>query len=212
MRLKYALSVLFLSFICFYSFLFAQETLTITTYYPSPYGSYNELRLVPHNPAVAPCNATFGIGTMFYDNTTNPPQLKICDGTSWQVIGGVAPSGMIAMFNSACPGGWTYLSGFENKFPRGSSVYGATGGSDTHSHTAGTLAAPSHSHTSAIAGFGGAGGGGWDGRLQPNNAGNAAYATAAPQTGLSGAGSVTGSTAAASNVPSYINVIFCLKD
>jgi len=44
MRLKYSLSVLFLSFICFYSFLFAQETLTITTYYPSPYGSYRELR------------------------------------------------------------------------------------------------------------------------------------------------------------------------
>lgn len=44
MRLKHSLSVLFLSFICFYSFLFAQETLTITTYYPSPYGSYLELR------------------------------------------------------------------------------------------------------------------------------------------------------------------------
>lgn len=35
---------LFLFLLSFYPFLFADETLTITTYYPSPYGSYNELQ------------------------------------------------------------------------------------------------------------------------------------------------------------------------
>ncbi|MFA5099159.1 MAG: hypothetical protein WC461_03055 [Candidatus Paceibacterota bacterium] len=121
------------------------------------------------------------------------------------------PSGMVGMFNTSCPAGWTYLSNFANKFPRGSSSYGSTGGSDTHAHGAGTLAGPYHTHTSAISGFGGAAGGGWDGMLQPNNGGNAAYATAAPQTGGAGNGAVTGVTASGDNVPGYVTVVFCLK-
>jgi len=37
------LSLVFVSLLIPNSFLFAEESITITTYYPSPYGSYNEL-------------------------------------------------------------------------------------------------------------------------------------------------------------------------
>ena len=46
MKLKLILIVLFLVFIPASIYLktaFSEETLTVTTYYPSPYGSYNQL-------------------------------------------------------------------------------------------------------------------------------------------------------------------------
>ena len=54
------------------------------------------------------------------------------------------PAGMIAMFDAACPAGWTHVAAVDDKFPRGASSYGGTGGADTHSHTG-----PSHQHSFA---------------------------------------------------------------
>ncbi|MBU5678907.1 MAG: DUF2341 domain-containing protein [Candidatus Aenigmarchaeota archaeon] len=48
---------------------------------------------------------------------------------------GPAPSGTIVMATSLPPLGWTRVSSFDNRFPRGSSSYGGTGGSETHTHT-----------------------------------------------------------------------------
>jgi len=45
------------------------------------------------------------------------------------------PSGMVAMFTDACPTGWTRLTAMDNRFPRGASIYGGTGGSTTISHS-----------------------------------------------------------------------------
>jgi len=45
------------------------------------------------------------------------------------------PSGMIAMFTGSCPTGWTRFGALDGKFARGASSYGATGGSETHSHS-----------------------------------------------------------------------------
>jgi len=54
---------------------------------------------------------------------------------SWETSGGSGiPSGMIAMFTSACPSGWTRFAALDGLFPRGSSSYGATG-NPTHTHT-----------------------------------------------------------------------------
>jgi len=65
---------------------------------------------------------------------------------SWAAPAGV-PSGLIAMFDSACPAGYTEVTAFQNKFPRGhdgDATYCETGGSDSatvplkcHSHTGG---------------------------------------------------------------------------
>ncbi len=43
-------------------------------------------------------------------------------------------SGMIAMFDTACPTGWTRFTALDGRFVRGAATYGTTGGSDTHSH------------------------------------------------------------------------------
>jgi hypothetical protein len=65
-------------------------------------------------------------------------------------------SGMIAIFKTTCPGGWTRVSAWDGKFLRGAPAYGNTGGSATHTHTTSdhihtapshTHIAPSHTHT-----------------------------------------------------------------
>ena len=83
----------------------------------------------------------------------------------------VVPSGLIAIFDTSCPTGWTQVSAFDGLFLRGSATYGGTGGASTHTHShthgVGTL---SHSHItgSNLGGVGTqivAGSGGSDGDL-----------------------------------------------
>jgi len=73
--------------LAFNPFVFADETLTVTTYYPSPYGVYNELQLYAHNPAVTTCDDAHK-GTMFYKSTDD--QVYVCKGATlgWQILGG----------------------------------------------------------------------------------------------------------------------------
>ncbi|MDD2654971.1 MAG: hypothetical protein PHI86_07720, partial [Candidatus Omnitrophica bacterium] len=66
------------------SFCFAAETVTITTYYPAPYGVYNVLRLNP-NDSFTPGAACTNRGEMYYDSSDS--QVYICNGT-WQAMGG----------------------------------------------------------------------------------------------------------------------------
>jgi len=63
MSKKTKLMVICLFFIlCLFSFSFAQqESMTITTYYPSPYGSYKELR-----------SQKIAIGSTYYDSASHP--------------------------------------------------------------------------------------------------------------------------------------------
>ncbi len=69
---------------------YAQETITLTTYYPSPFGQYDRLRLAPRAalPA-ADCNG-FTVGLMYYDDALN--SLRVCEdigaGAQWGSVGG----------------------------------------------------------------------------------------------------------------------------
>jgi hypothetical protein len=56
------------------SIVFAQstETLSITTYYPSPYGVYKELRLFPSSPS--PCTVD-NEGSMYFDQNAHLPMV-----------------------------------------------------------------------------------------------------------------------------------------
>ncbi len=71
-----ALCVLFLASLSYA----AEESLVLETYYPSPYGVYNELRLFPRgdNPS---CSAD---GVMYFDNRVGQQGLKVCDGGIWR--------------------------------------------------------------------------------------------------------------------------------
>jgi hypothetical protein len=66
---------------------------------------------------------------------------------TWGSPAGTLPSGLIAIFDVSCPAGWTRVAALDGRMPRGSTVYGGAGGSDTHSHTH-SLAGNSHSHSS----------------------------------------------------------------
>ncbi|MEW6101177.1 MAG: hypothetical protein AB1481_02665 [Candidatus Omnitrophota bacterium] len=43
------------------------ESITITTYYPSPHGIYNKLRLFPHTPVSSECDGPEDIGAVIFD-------------------------------------------------------------------------------------------------------------------------------------------------
>jgi len=108
------------SLICVICFLicvicvYAQEEITITTYYPSPYGSYNELQLWPHSSPVTGCNANTQ-GTMYLDS--DDYQIYVCDGSTWQPLSSGAPSGAVMFFNlTSCPAGWSELTDARGRY------------------------------------------------------------------------------------------------
>jgi hypothetical protein len=108
------------------------ESFTISTYYPSPTGVYRSLRL--HPTGETPVETA---GMMYYNQTENT--IKFYNSTSWVNMssaggGGALPSGMIAMFDAACPSGWTRFAALDGVVPRGSAAYGGTGGAETHNH------------------------------------------------------------------------------
>jgi hypothetical protein len=78
-----------LFFVFFYIFCFAED-LTITTYYPSPYGSYNELstnmlKFGLKEKESTICDATRE-GVFIYDDSEN--SLYVCQGASgWKKVG-----------------------------------------------------------------------------------------------------------------------------
>jgi hypothetical protein len=75
---KYIKVSLFSLFFLFGSFsLCFAEDITITTYYPAPYGVYQELRLFPHSAPITVCNDDHK-GVMYYD--FDDDELKVCRG------------------------------------------------------------------------------------------------------------------------------------
>jgi len=87
-RLSKCALVFFFVLVIFAPVVFAED-ITITTYYPSPYGSYNELQLYPHASPATSCDASHK-GTMYYDSDDS--QIKVCDGASWTTaaLGGMS--------------------------------------------------------------------------------------------------------------------------
>ncbi len=55
---------------------YAQQSMTLTTYYPSPLGVYDQVRLVPRPSAGVSCNKDADAGRMFYDEVDD--LLKVC--------------------------------------------------------------------------------------------------------------------------------------
>lgn len=120
-------------------------------------------------------------------------------------VGGI----FIGMFKDACPAGWTRLTALDDKFPRGASSYGGTGGSSTHSHTGGgtahTHSVGGHTHTMRNTALGGGGSlsfMGISGNSQLTGLGGSGY------TGSGGGATISTS----SHTPPYVDVVFCIKD
>lgn len=127
-------------------------------------------------------------------------------------------SGLIAIFDAACPTGWTRVSAWDGKVIRGASSYGATGGADTHTH--------SHVHTAAAHTHGQNYGAqnqttsanlivatGSNGLAMTVTGGAGSTAYQMQSGAASGGGADTASDATAgSSLPAYISVVFCKKD
>lgn len=146
---------------------------------------------------------------------------------------GVAlPTGgkMIAIFNQACPTGWTRVSALDDKFLRCAATYGGTGGSSgTHTHTCSGVVAHTHTvsyttasdgaHTHSYSYLGS----GFSALIGTNPSDGIEVASA---TGSGGGGSHTHaiggnttstgdasfSSGAQSMLPEYIEVVLCSKD
>lgn len=143
--------------------------------------------------------------------------------------GGAMPSGMIAMFDGACPDGWSRFEPLDGRFPRGAAMGGHVGGSETHGHTFDLVARTSregaHEHNLAggelidvDTGFFGTLGI-WNGYLQAfEEAGRDREKTprARARTEAEGAHdhliSAQGDTQVAEHLPPYLEVVFCRKD
>lgn len=84
MKKALSLIVVVWMFVCLLaSFAQAQETLTFTTYYPSPFGAYDQILLVPRAPLAGACTT----GTMYVRNDTN--QAEYCSTGTWGSGGGL---------------------------------------------------------------------------------------------------------------------------
>ena len=97
--------------------------------------------------------------------------------------------------------GWTNVSAtYSDKFMRINATPLTTGGANTHTHAAGSYAGPSHTHTQTAD------------ATQTDFTGALEYADAGVQTGASGTGAVTGTSASGDNVPAYVQVVIFQKD
>jgi len=85
-----------------------EETFTITTYYPSPYGSYNELevyRSVTYKPINKDTITNPKEGELVYDSSRD--KLYLYNGQKWVAQGGGA--GYFLQCGSSCPSGTTFV-------------------------------------------------------------------------------------------------------
>lgn len=93
---------------------FAQEDITITTYYPSPNGVFRHLRLYP-NDDVQAGDACARAGELSFRATgANANKMLYCDGATWQIFSGI-PTGALMMFDTACPTGWTRITALDGR-------------------------------------------------------------------------------------------------
>ena len=110
--MKIRLGILFfVAIFCLVFSSFAEEEITITTYYPSPYGVYRVLQIYPAEQPKEPGQE----GQIYYDAAAH--LLKFYDGTGWQefgATGGDIPRGAIVMWSGTVadiPAGWVLCDG-----------------------------------------------------------------------------------------------------
>ncbi len=108
---------------------------------------------------------------------------------------GLVPAGMIGMFATSCPSGWTYFSALEGMFPLGGAGFGATGGSNAHSHSLTVMRTVPGAGPSVI------------GTKQAGDGSLLSY----PMSGSDRVDVRSADTTTQSHVPPYLTVVYCQK-
>lgn len=141
------------------------------------------------------------------------------------------PPGMIAMFESGCPEGWTHFEPLDGRLPRGAQQAGGLGGSEEHRHAfdldAHTSKEGEHEHALALGemveidyGFFGHVGV-YKGYIQAFEEGGApgarikvgrAMAKTDPGGGHDHLMNVQGDSRPASSLPPFLELVFCRKN
>jgi hypothetical protein len=93
-------------------------------------------------------NLAYGTVPLARLGTNAPtPVLYLAGDNTWKDPAITAvPSGLMMLSDAPCPVGWTRVSAYDNLFIR-TGATGGIGGSDTHSHSAGSFGIPAHNHT-----------------------------------------------------------------
>lgn len=87
------------------------------------------------------------IGQIYFATDDRGGTLYVsANGSSWEQVSG-APDGSIAMFDSACPSGWTRVTTMDSKYPVGGSAVADGTGYTSHSHVYNQII--NHYHTVA---------------------------------------------------------------
>ena len=121
----------------------------------------------------------------------------------------LVPSGAIILWNnSTCPAGYTRLSAYDGKFLVGSATPGSPGGSNTHTHGAGSYAGPSHTHTGTTGG---------ELTIRGGHGQVDGYEATQPHqhnftTAAGGVGAVTGASGSTDSRPEFLTILLCQKN
>lgn len=87
-------------------FAWAEQT-TLTTYYPAPYGVYRQIRLYPTDDFTPGGACTGNKGALYFDDTES--EIQVCDGATWQRLGGGGGGITVSVTTSILRWGWTEL-------------------------------------------------------------------------------------------------------
>lgn len=87
-----------------------------------------------------------GIGNVGTLNLSGDANTYLNGVGAWVTSPTGVPSGMIAIFTTACPAGWTRVTQWDGRYLRAAAIYGTLGGAYNHAHGAGSLTGGSHSH------------------------------------------------------------------
>ena len=126
---------------------------------------------------------------------------------------GAAPSGAIILWDGgACPSAYTRLTSYDDKFLVGSGTAGITGGSNTHTHDAGTFAGAGHTHSisDVSTGIGWNAQHGIGGVSGSNAVVSSEFQSVIAEAG--GGGSFSGTSAPADSRPAFKTILLCKKD
>ena len=119
-----------------------------------------------------------------------------------RVAADAVPTNAIILWvqNNTCPNGFARLAALDGRFLMASNVAGVTGGSNTHSHGAGTYTGAAHRHTLEP----------WNGSFPPvdDNSGGSDFNS---RTDMAGGGTVTGASASTDSRPAFATVLLCRK-